>query len=204
MYLSGLRSRICGRNTEAEFLERHSDSVADFGSHLSAEPEHCISRSVILATTLLSVGVAGRMAFVVSRYGHSQAWCGNVTGKGRRADSAHFIKIENLPQHISDFSRTATQWLTTLLHLLPRCSAFSCNARTLFSMAPTASGDMLSRYSRRLPRVCEIPSLCRAIATPASLQFSRIVQPLSVLPIHSKGNATCRGTIVATDIGCRR
>jgi Transglutaminase-like superfamily len=52
-----------------EFLERRFDPVADFEAHLSGEPGHCLSRSGMLATTLLSVGIPARVASFTPRSG---------------------------------------------------------------------------------------------------------------------------------------
>jgi hypothetical protein len=52
-----------------EFLERHFDPVADFEAHLSGQPGHCVNRSAMLATTLLSVGIPARVASFTPRSG---------------------------------------------------------------------------------------------------------------------------------------
>lgn len=44
-----------------EFLERRFDPAADFEAHLSGEPGHCVNRSSMVATTLLSVGIPARV-----------------------------------------------------------------------------------------------------------------------------------------------
>jgi hypothetical protein len=52
-----------------EFLERHFDPVGDFEAHLSGQPGHCVNRSAMLATTLLSVGIPARVASFSPRSG---------------------------------------------------------------------------------------------------------------------------------------
>ena len=52
-----------------EFLERHFDPVADFEAHLSGQPGHCVNRSAMLATTLLSMGIPARVASFCPRSG---------------------------------------------------------------------------------------------------------------------------------------
>ena len=52
-----------------EFLERHFDPVANFKAHLSGEPGHCVNRSAMLATTLLSVGIPARVVSFTPRSG---------------------------------------------------------------------------------------------------------------------------------------
>lgn len=52
-----------------EFLERHFDPVANFEAHLSGEPGHCLNRSGMLATTLLSVGIPARVVSFTPRSG---------------------------------------------------------------------------------------------------------------------------------------
>ena len=52
-----------------EFLERYFDPAADFRAHLSGQPGHCVSRSAMLATTLLSVGIPARVVSFVPRNG---------------------------------------------------------------------------------------------------------------------------------------
>jgi Transglutaminase-like superfamily len=52
-----------------EFLERHFDPVANFEAHLSGQPGHCVNRSGMLATTLLSVGIPARVASFSPRTG---------------------------------------------------------------------------------------------------------------------------------------
>jgi len=52
-----------------EFLERQFDPAASFVAHLSGEPGHCVSRSAMLATTLLSVGIPARVATFCPRLG---------------------------------------------------------------------------------------------------------------------------------------
>jgi len=52
-----------------EFLERHFDPVANFEAHLSGEPGHCLSRSGMLAATLLSVGIPARVVSFTPRSG---------------------------------------------------------------------------------------------------------------------------------------
>ena len=52
-----------------EFLERHFDPVTNFEAHLSGQPGHCLSRSAMLATTLLSVGIPARVASFTPRSG---------------------------------------------------------------------------------------------------------------------------------------
>jgi len=57
-----------------EFLERHFDPTSDFEAHLSGQPGHCLSRSAMLATTLLSVGIPARVASFIS----SSGWGGHT------------------------------------------------------------------------------------------------------------------------------
>src|SRR5207248_8338036 len=45
------------------------DPVANFEAHLSGEPGHCVNRSAMLATTLLSVGIPARVASFCPRSG---------------------------------------------------------------------------------------------------------------------------------------
>ncbi len=52
-----------------EFLERNFDPVANFEAHLSGQPGHCVNRSAMLATTLLSVGIPARVASFIPRSG---------------------------------------------------------------------------------------------------------------------------------------
>jgi hypothetical protein len=52
-----------------EFLERRFDPVTDFRAHLSGQPGHCVNRSAMLATTLLSVGIPARVASFTPRSG---------------------------------------------------------------------------------------------------------------------------------------
>jgi len=52
-----------------EFLERHFDPVANFEAHLSGQPGHCVNRSAMLATTLLSVGIPARVVSFSPRSG---------------------------------------------------------------------------------------------------------------------------------------
>jgi hypothetical protein len=52
-----------------EFLERNFDPVSNFEAHLSGEPGHCVSRSAMLATTLLSVGIPARVVSFTPRSG---------------------------------------------------------------------------------------------------------------------------------------
>jgi len=52
-----------------EFFERDFDPVADLQAHLSGQPGHCVNRSVMLATTLLSVGIPARVASFSPRSG---------------------------------------------------------------------------------------------------------------------------------------
>jgi len=52
-----------------EFLERHFDPVAEFEAHLAREAGHCVNRSAMLATTLLSVGIPARVASFTPRSG---------------------------------------------------------------------------------------------------------------------------------------
>ena len=52
-----------------EFLERHFDPVANFEAHISGQPGHCVNRSAMLATTLLSVGIPARVASFSPRSG---------------------------------------------------------------------------------------------------------------------------------------
>lgn len=52
-----------------EFLERRFDPVTDFKAHLSGQPGHCVNRSAMLATTLLSVGIPARVASFTPRSG---------------------------------------------------------------------------------------------------------------------------------------
>jgi len=52
-----------------EFLERHFDPIAHFEAHLSGQPGHCVNRSAMLATTLLSVGIPARVASFCPRWG---------------------------------------------------------------------------------------------------------------------------------------
>jgi hypothetical protein len=65
-----------------EFLERHFDPDANFEAHLSGEPGHCVNRSAMLATTLLSVGIPARVASFsprTGRGGHTlvEVWAGS-------------------------------------------------------------------------------------------------------------------------------
>jgi transglutaminase superfamily protein len=65
-----------------EFLERHFDPVADFEAHLSGQPGHCVNRSGMLATTLLSVGIPARVVSFSPRTGwggHTlvEVWAGS-------------------------------------------------------------------------------------------------------------------------------
>jgi hypothetical protein len=52
-----------------EFLERHFDPDIDFEAHISGQPGHCLSRSGMLATTLLSVGIPARVVSFTPRSG---------------------------------------------------------------------------------------------------------------------------------------
>ena len=52
-----------------EFLENHFDPAGDFEAHLSGEPRHCVNRSAILATTLLSVGIPARIVSFTPKSG---------------------------------------------------------------------------------------------------------------------------------------
>jgi len=52
-----------------EFFERHFDPIASFEAHLSGEPGHCVNRSGMLATTLLSVGIPARVVSFSPRTG---------------------------------------------------------------------------------------------------------------------------------------
>jgi len=52
-----------------EFLERNFDPVTDFEAHLSGQPGHCVNRSSMLATTLLSVGIPARVVSFTPRSG---------------------------------------------------------------------------------------------------------------------------------------
>ena len=54
---------------EHEFLERHFDPVGHFEAHLSGQPGHCVNRSAMLATTLLSMGIPARIASFAPRSG---------------------------------------------------------------------------------------------------------------------------------------
>jgi hypothetical protein len=65
-----------------EFLERHFDPVANFEAHLAGEPGHCVNRSGMLATTLLSVGIPARVVSFTPRTGwggHTlvEVWAGS-------------------------------------------------------------------------------------------------------------------------------
>jgi hypothetical protein len=65
-----------------EFLERHFDPAANFEAHLSGQPGHCVSRSAMLATSLLSVGIPARVASFSPRTGwggHTlvEVWAGS-------------------------------------------------------------------------------------------------------------------------------
>ena len=65
-----------------EFFERHFNPVANFEAHLAGEPGHCVNRSAMLATTLLSVGIPARvMSFIprTGRGGHTlvEVWAGS-------------------------------------------------------------------------------------------------------------------------------
>jgi transglutaminase superfamily protein len=65
-----------------EFLERHFDPVANFEAHLSGQPGHCVNRSGMLATTLLSVGIPARVVSFSPRTGwggHTlvEVWAGS-------------------------------------------------------------------------------------------------------------------------------
>lgn len=65
-----------------EFLERHFDPVGDFEAHLSGQPGHCVNRSAMLATTLLSVGIPARVVSFSPRSGwggHTlvEVWAGS-------------------------------------------------------------------------------------------------------------------------------
>jgi len=65
-----------------EFLERHFDPVANFEAHLSGQPGHCVNRSGMVATTLLSVGIPARVASFSPRTGwggHTlvEVWAGS-------------------------------------------------------------------------------------------------------------------------------
>jgi len=52
-----------------EFFERDFDPVANFEAHLSGQPGHCVNRSAMLTTTLLSVGIPARVASFSPRSG---------------------------------------------------------------------------------------------------------------------------------------
>jgi Transglutaminase-like superfamily len=66
-----------------EFFERDFDPVAEFEAHLSGQPGHCVNRSAMLATTLLSVGIPARVATFTPRTGwggHTlvEVWAGTA------------------------------------------------------------------------------------------------------------------------------
>ena len=70
MCLSQALSRAFPAGTpKHEFLERSFDPVEDFEAHLSGQPGHCVNRSAMLATTLLSVGIPARVASFTPRSG---------------------------------------------------------------------------------------------------------------------------------------
>ncbi len=52
-----------------EFLERYFDPVSNFEAHILGQPGHCLSRSAMLATTLLSVGIPARVVSFTPRSG---------------------------------------------------------------------------------------------------------------------------------------
>ena len=65
-----------------EFLDRYFDPVANFNAHLLGQPGHCVNRSGMLATTLLSVGIPARVVSFVPRTGwggHTlvEVWAGS-------------------------------------------------------------------------------------------------------------------------------
>ena len=65
-----------------EFFERHFDPVTNFKAHLSGQPGHCVNRSGMLATTLLSVGIPARVVSFTPRTGwggHTmvEVWAGS-------------------------------------------------------------------------------------------------------------------------------
>jgi len=66
-----------------EFFQRDFDPVVDFEAHLSGQPGHCVNRSAMLATTLLSVGIPARVATFTPRTGwggHTlvEVWAGTA------------------------------------------------------------------------------------------------------------------------------
>ena len=52
-----------------EFFERNFNPAANFEAHLAGQPGHCVNRSAMLATTLLSVGIPARVVSFTPRTG---------------------------------------------------------------------------------------------------------------------------------------
>jgi hypothetical protein len=60
-----LRDRVPPGNPSSEYVDRAFDPVAHFERHMGGEPGHCLTRSAILASELLSVGVPARVMQMV-------------------------------------------------------------------------------------------------------------------------------------------
>jgi hypothetical protein len=60
-----LRDRVPPGNPSSEYVDRGFDPVAHFERHMGGEPGHCLTRSAILASELLSVGVPARVIQMV-------------------------------------------------------------------------------------------------------------------------------------------
>lgn len=113
-----------------EFLELHFDPVQHFEAHLSGEPGHCVNRSAMLATTLLSVGIPARVVSFVPKSGwrgHTlvEVWTGDgwtlvdptvlgLVGSVRPA-SATEIKSAKGPLHLFSADGSVQQYYPAAL-----------------------------------------------------------------------------------------
>jgi hypothetical protein len=56
-------------NPSSEFIDREFDPVRHFERHMAGEPGHCLTRSAIIATQLLAVGIPARVVQIVPSEG---------------------------------------------------------------------------------------------------------------------------------------
>jgi hypothetical protein len=68
-----LHDRVPPGDPSTEYVDRHFDPIAHFHRHMGGEPGHCLTRSAILASELLSVGIPSRVIQMVpsSEDGHT-------------------------------------------------------------------------------------------------------------------------------------
>lgn len=71
-----LAERIPLGEPKSEFVSPHFDPVAHFEEHMAGAPGHCLTRSAILATQLLSVGIPARVVQLVPPQGKGHTLVG--------------------------------------------------------------------------------------------------------------------------------